>query len=143
MSKKVIIIGGGFGGVYTARHLLHFGFDVILISDRNYFTFTPMLHEIATGGLAVGDIIFEYESFFKNSHFSFIRGKVKNIDCENHSVLVDDLVLQGDFLVIATGSKSRRFDIQGIENTTELKNIDDAKKIKKKIIELALSLIHI
>lgn len=136
MKKKVIIVGGGFGGVYTTKNLLRFGFEVILINDHNYFTFSPLLHEVATGGLDVPDIIFEYESFFRSDNFSFIRGRARDVNFENKSVLVDDLSLQADFLVIATGSKTRKRGIEGAQYAIELKTIDDAKHIKKNIIEL-------
>ncbi|MEK7619118.1 MAG: hypothetical protein AAB416_02665 [Patescibacteria group bacterium] len=57
MTKNIVIAGGGFGGVYTYKHIHRFShgrkdIHVTLVSGTNYFLFTPLLHEVATGGIA-------------------------------------------------------------------------------------------
>ncbi|MGB0757771.1 MAG: NAD(P)/FAD-dependent oxidoreductase [Patescibacteria group bacterium] len=135
-SPHIIIVGGGFGGVYTAKYLLSYGYIVTLINERNYFTFTPMLHEVATGGLHAQDIIFEFQSFFKDDNFNFVRGHVSHVDLEKKTVYIGTQAIAGDYIVFATGAVTHTHGIQGSEAAYELKTIDDAKEIKQKIIEL-------
>lgn len=133
----IVIIGGGFGGVYTAKALLKKGYRVQLISQTNYFTFTPLLHEVATGSLITHDVIFEYESFFKNPNFEFIRGTVENIDREKQCVFLEDQSFQYSYLVIATGSTTNFFKMEGVEHAFVLKNVEDAIRLKRAIISKA------
>lgn len=133
-NKTVSIVGGGFGGVYTAKYLLRSGFRVTLINERNYFIFTPMLHEVATGGLGTSDIVFEFQGFFNNDLFNFVRGRADDIDTVNNIVTVGKTKIHTDYIVIATGAQTNTKEIIGMENAFTLKNLDDALKIKKAII---------
>lgn len=137
MSNRVVIVGGGFGGIYTAKELLKKGFDVLLINEKNYFTFTPLLHEIATGNLTSSDIIFEYERFFNSKRFSFTRGRVTSVDFDAQTVSMDDVSESYDYLVLATGSTTNYFSLEGRESCMPLKTVEDAHAIKRRLIELA------
>lgn len=136
------IVGGGFGGVYTAKYLLRKHHNVTLISERNYFTFSPLLHEVATGNLVVHDIVFEYESFFKNKRFEFVNGRVKAIDLHKRLVRVGADAVVYDTLVLAIGATTAQYGIVGVEHAFELKSIADAVALKKKVIGQAQSLQH-
>jgi len=138
MSKKnsVVVIGGGFGGVYTVKELLKRRIPVTLVSETNFFTFTPLLHEVATGILTSDDITFEYASFFNSPRFSFIRGRAEDIDFDRRVVIVDGTKVSYDDVVIATGSSTNFYGLKGREHTLELKTIEDAAKLKKRMIEL-------
>ena len=135
--KPVIIVGGGFAGVFTAKHLLSRGIPVVLISETNHFTFTPLLHEVATGALISHDATFEYEHFFHSKPFRFIRAKVTSIDRAQKQVLIGDKKLLYDFLIIATGSVTNFYSMKGIEHAFVLKNIDDAVALKRAILTRA------
>src|SRR3990167_5569023 len=135
--KPVVIVGGGFAGVFTAKHLLSRGIPVILMSETNHFTFTPLLHEVATGALLSHDATFEYEHFFHSQPFRFIRGRVTSIDREHKQVWIGDKKLDYDFLVIATGSITNFYSMQGVEHAFVLKNIDDAVALKRAILTRA------
>ncbi|MBI2473052.1 FAD-dependent oxidoreductase [Candidatus Uhrbacteria bacterium] len=135
--KPVVIIGGGFAGVFTAKHLLSRRVPVVLISETNHFTFTPLLHEVATGALISHDATFEYEHFFHDKPFRFIRGRVTSIDREQKQVLIGDKKLGYDFLVIATGSVTNFYSVKGVEHAFVLKNIDDAIALKRAILTRA------
>jgi len=132
-----LIIGGGFGGVYTAKHLLKANQPVTLISEKNYFTFTPLLHEFAAGNLTRNDITFEYESFFKNKHFNFIRATTTNINFENQEITTKHHKHTYQNLILATGAKTNYFNIKGKEHLLTLKTIADAANIKRSIIAYA------
>lgn len=133
----VVIVGGGFAGVYTARALLKRNIPVTLVSETNHFTFTPLLHEVATGSLIAHDIMFEYESFFRSSRFRFVRGRVTGIDREAKEVLVGEEQIAYRFLVIATGSTTNHYSITGTQHAYTLKSVEDAVKLKRAILSRA------
>jgi len=133
----VVIIGGGFAGVYTAKELLKRNLPVLLISKTNHFTFTPLLHEVATGSLISHDVIFEYESFFKEKHFQFARGLVENIDLKKRTVSVEAEKIAYSQLVLALGATTNHWNIKGTDKAFTLKNVEDAVKLKKAILETA------
>lgn len=139
-NHPVVIVGGGFGGVYTARKLLKQNIPVLLISETNYFTFTPLLHEVATGILSRQDVIFEFASFFKNRRFSFLRGRVETVDFKKKCVHLDGKDISYDMLVLATGAGTNFYGMKGSEHAFELKSLEDAIKLKKRMIELAQGL---
>lgn len=135
---RVVIVGGGFGGVYAARALLRMGLNVTLISKTNFFVFTPLLHEVATGSLRASDITFEYSDFFNKESFTFYREEVVSADFDKQIVITaDGEVVQYDYLVIATGARTNFFDIAGSEHAFGLKSIEDALGLKKKVVSLA------
>lgn len=136
--SKVLVVGGGFGGVYAARTLLQRGFDVTLVSRTNFFVFTPLLHEVATGSLNPNDITFEYSDFFQDKDFTFFRETIVEYDFENRSVRTSDGErLEYDYLIISTGADTNFYGTKGSELTLTLKTIEDAQRLKKRIVELA------
>lgn len=138
MSRNpVVIIGGGFAGVYTAQGLLRRKIPVKLVSETNHFTFTPLLHEVATGSLIAHDAMFEYESFFHSKHFRFVRGRVTGIDREAKEVKVGDERISYRYLVIAAGSTTNLYSLKGTEHAYTLKTIEDAVKLKRAILARA------
>ena len=92
MVKHIVIIGGGFGGIYTAKHLLKKfknknNFKITLINRDNYFLFTPMLHEVATGGLNRHNIVEPIREILKADNFEFIKCEVKEVDFNKKRVI--------------------------------------------------------
>ena len=134
----IVIIGGGFAGVFTVRELLRQGVPVTLVSDENCFTFTPLLHEVAPGSLLPNDIVFEYESFFHSNLFRFIRGRVKELEREKKVVRLEGgHSLSYSFLVIATGSLTNLSMVNGGERAFVLKDVADAVRLKNAILDRA------
>lgn len=131
---SVLVVGGGFGGFHATKNLLKKGFKVTLISDTDFFTFIPLLPEVATGSLSEKDICLKYSDAFRTDKFSFVQGLVTKIDLENKNLLVNNQSLNFDYLVIATGAKSRVLDPSWEPHTMSLKTLDDAKKIRKAIV---------
>ncbi|MEX0933612.1 MAG: NAD(P)/FAD-dependent oxidoreductase [Candidatus Paceibacterota bacterium] len=135
---QVLIIGGGFGGVYAARTLLKKGFNVTLVSKTNFFIFTPLLHEVATGSLNANDVTFEYSDFFHNKNFTFFRETIVGVDFDERLVRTsDDERLSYDYLVISTGARTNFFGAKGSEHALELKTIEDAVLLKRTVVSLA------
>lgn len=123
--------------MFTARSLLKRRIPVTLISETNHFTFTPLLHEVATGSLIAHDVMFEYESFFRSSKFRFIRGRASGIDRTSKEVIVGDERIAYRYLVIATGSTTNYYSMKGTEHAYTLKSIEDAVKLKRAMISKA------
>lgn len=138
--KQIVIVGGGFGGVYTAKALLQTcqaqNVHVTLISEHNYFLFTPMLHEIATGSISRDNAVHAINQILSNPCFTFIKAKAINIDTKKKIVITVDCYRPYDVLVLATGSSPNYYGIPGAaEHTISLRNLSDAYKIRNKIIE--------
>lgn len=108
-----------------------------LIASDEFFTFTPLLHEVATGMLCESDVRFSMKSFIKSTHFNIVQAKATQIDFATKSIQLDSgAVLHYETLVIATGARSRRDIVSGSEHAYCLKTVIDAQKIRNKIIEL-------
>ena len=140
MSKKIVIIGSGFGGIYTYLGLKPFieshQLEIMIISKNNYFLFTPLLHEVATGGLNPHNVLQPIRSIVSDNTVGFIEESVERIDIENKQVILVEKNIPYDYLILATGAKTNFYNTK-ITNSEifELKDISDARKIRNHIIE--------
>src|SRR5439155_25091832 len=111
--KQIVILGGGFGGVYAAIHLEKLlardnAVEICLVSRDNFFLFTPMLHEIAASDLEITNIVNPLRKLLRR--VEVLVGDVKQIDLSNKRVLIsrgyrnDSQQVDYDHLVIALGS---------------------------------------
>ncbi len=133
----VVIIGSGFGGIRAAKGLAHVEVDVTLIDANNFHTFQPLLYQVATAGLDADDIGFPIRRIFRRNHsISFVLGEVTNIDLQHQTVAVDrDRVFGYDYLVIAAGSVSTSFGIDGVgTHTFALKTLQDALRLRAHLL---------
>ncbi len=114
---KVVVVGGGFGGMGAVAALKDADVDTLLIDQKIYNTFQPLLYQVATGGLNPGDVTYSLRAFcskFRNAKFR--HAAVTGIDTENQKVLVDDgEPIDYDFLILATGVSANFFGIKGVE----------------------------
>ncbi|HEY4483735.1 MAG TPA: NAD(P)/FAD-dependent oxidoreductase [Candidatus Paceibacterota bacterium] len=137
---RIVIIGGGFGGVYTAGHLNrllknHQEVEIILINKTNYFLFTPLLHEVATGSLSPASIAEPLREIFRKTKVKFYQGEATKIDEESQTVYIDNCSLTYDYLVLATGTETHLRHIDHKE-IFELKNLKDAINLRNQIIDV-------
>src|SRR5689334_8438349 len=113
MSIRVVVLGGGFGGVYAARHLERLfarrsDVEITLVSRDNFFLFTPMLHEVAASDLDITHIVSPLRTLLKRT--TIFIGDVESIDLRARAVRVahgfelHDHLLEYDQLVVALGS---------------------------------------
>lgn len=136
----IVIIGGGFGGIYTAQELLkHLDQDkdsITLINKTNYFLFTPMLHEIATGGISLQHIAEPIRKIIRNKNFEFLEDEAVEVDINRKRVkLKQGNTLSYDYLVVSIGAGTNFFNISGAqEHCYTLKNLHEAFDIRNKII---------
>lgn len=135
---KVVIVGGGFGGVYTARNLVNRDdIEVTLINKTNYFLFTPLLHEVATGALTPDSIVEPIREIFRNKKINFIEDTVIEINESEKYVNTTKSKIDFDFLVISTGADTNYFNTPGAkEYTFTLKSLPDAIAIRNHILDI-------
>jgi NADH dehydrogenase len=143
--KQIVILGGGFGGLYTARELeKKLGADpdveITLVNRDNFFLFTPMLHEVAASDLDPADIVNPIRKLLKRAQF-FV-GIVEAIDLDSKKVKVSHgegrhpHELAYDQLVIALGSVSNFFSLPGVEERAlTMKSLNDAVTLRSRLIE--------
>ena len=135
---RVAIIGGGFGGLYAARHLgKDPRIDLTLVDRRNHHLFQPLLYQVATGALAPGEIAQPLRSIVRrNANTSVILGAAIGLDPERREVqLSDGGPIAYDTLVVATGAKHSYFGHdEWARFAPGLKSIDDATEIRRRIL---------
>ncbi len=133
---KILIIGNGFGGMYSLKNIYkqlrdHQNIELSMIGEKNYFLFTPLLHEVATGGINPLNIIEPIRKVLGCYLNNFYLGKAEEINLQNKTVMVDKVLIPYDYLVIAPGSETNFFNTPGTEKYTfTLKSINDAIRIK-------------
>jgi NADH dehydrogenase len=142
--KRIVILGGGFGGVYAAIHLEKLlarveAVDIFLVSRENFFLFTPMLHEIAASDLEITNIVNPLRKLLHR--VEVVVGDVNQIDLPNKRVSIlhgyrkRSLQLDYDHLVIALGSITNFYDLPGLaELSVPMKSLRDAIQLRAQII---------
>ncbi len=135
--RRVVIVGGGFGGLACARALARADVEVILVDRRNHHLFQPLLYQVATAGLNPSDIAYPIRSVLrKQSNARVVLGEVVAIDPAARSVtLADGEVLAGDTLVVAAGARHAYFgNDQWETHAPGLKSVEDALEIRRRIL---------
>lgn len=135
--KRVVILGGGFGGLYAAQALKRAQLDITLIDKRNFHLFQPLLYQVATGSLSPGEIAAPIRSVLsKQKNTRVLLGEAVDIDpVEREIQLLDGAQISYDFLIVATGSKSTYFGHdEWSQWAPALKTIEDATAIRHKIL---------
>jgi len=144
--KRVLILGGGFAGLYAAlvleKKLAHDpGVEVTLLNRENFFLFTPMLHEVAASDLDITNIVIATRKLLH--HTEFIEGNVESIDLQNKRVVISHGMDQStahdlpyDYLVLALGSVTNFFNTPGVaERALTMKSLGDAIILRNRMIE--------
>lgn len=146
--KKIVILGGGFGGVYTALHLEKIlkkyrdSIEIILVNRENYFTYQPMLAEVVGGSIDILDSVTCLRSLLK--HTSIYIREITEIDIENKTVTLSpnfshkDVIIKYDHLVLGLGSVTDfRTSPGGIaEHAIPFKDLSDAVSLRNRIIDV-------
>jgi NADH:ubiquinone reductase (H+-translocating) len=132
----VVIIGGGFGGLYAARHLNRKNIDVTLVDRHNYHLFQPLLYQVATAALNPADIAAPIRSILRHQkNVDVILGEARSIDVNRKVVQLVDGELGYDYLIVATGATHSYFGHPEWEpNAPGLKSIDDALEIRRRVL---------
>src|SRR5467141_3484381 len=135
--QKVVIIGGGFGGLSAAQHLNSNLVDVTLIDRRNYHLFQPLLYQVATGSLSAGEVASPLRSVLSRQKNTRVwLGTVVDIDPDSKRVfLADGAIVPYDSLIVAAGSQTSYFGHnEWQEWAPGMKSVEEATAIRHKIL---------
>ena len=132
----VVIIGGGFGGLNTARGLAKAPVRVTLVDKRNYHLFRPLLYQVASGLLSADEIAPPLRSIFsRQRNIEVVMSEVSGIDTQNRLIQLPQYTLHYDFLVLATGITYNYFGHDEWRSIAPgLESLDDADRIRGKIL---------
>ena len=140
--RRILILGGGFGGVYTARHLERLckrrpDVEIVLVSRDNFVLMTPLLFEVFSGTLDVRDCSFPIRAFLRTTRF--VEASVQGIDLDQRVVHLaagrERGELAYDQLVLALGALTNRVMIPGSEHAFTFKTLADALLLRNHVIE--------
>ena len=134
---RVVILGGGFGGLFTARTLRGVTASIGLVDCRNFHLFQPLLYQVATGGLSPANIATPLRSILKRQrNLRVIMAEASGFDlAERRLLLRDGAPISYDTLVVATGSRHQYFGNDEWEaNAPGLKTLEDAMEIRRRVL---------
>lgn len=135
--KRVVIVGGGFGGLELAKSLKKTNYQVVLIDKRNHHTFQPLLYQVATSGLETSSIIYPFRKRFdKQRDFYFRLGEVSHIAPADNYIETSIGKISYDYLIIATGATTNFYGMEDMaKNAIPMKTIEDSILLRNKIIQ--------
>jgi len=133
---RVIIIGGGFGGLSAAKTLHRAPVDVLLIDRRNHHVFQPLLYQVATAGLSPGDIASPIRWILRRQpNVEVWLGEVTKVDVDHKTVLLRDGQATYDYVIVAAGSSHAYFGHdQWRSYAPGLKTLEDALDIRRRVL---------
>src|SRR5260370_16730745 len=136
MPHRVVILGGGFGGLYAAKALRRAPVEVTLIDRRNFHLFQPLLYQVATGGLSPGEIASPLRYVLRRSlNTEVLLGEVVDLDIAGRRVILRDGEAAYNTLIVATGSSHHYLGNDEWEPLAPgLKTIEDATEIRRRIL---------
>ncbi|RKR12885.1 NADH dehydrogenase [Maribacter vaceletii] len=135
---RVIIIGGGFGGVSIAKELVtRKDFQIVLIDRQNYHTFQPLLYQVSTSSLEPESIAYPLRKIVKRGKNTFFRmAEVLEVDTSKQEIKTNIGSINYDYLVIATGARTNFFGNKAIEqNAMRMKSVPQALKLRSLMLE--------
>nr|WP_315454635.1 NAD(P)/FAD-dependent oxidoreductase [uncultured Prevotella sp.] len=142
--KRIVIIGGGLGGLELAFKLVDDDYQVVLVDKNNYHQFPPLIYQVASGGLEPSSISFPFRRLFQGKKDFFFRmAKVESVNTDKKTIKTTVGEIDYDYLVLAFGAKTNFFGNKDIEATTlPMKSVSEAMRLRNTILrnlELALT----
>lgn len=135
-SHRVVIVGGGFGGLEAARRLRRVPVEVTLLDRRNFYLFQPLLYQVAIGGLSPANIAAPLRGVLKRQkNARVLLADVINLDLPNRRVVLRDGSVDYDTLIVAAGARHHYFGHPEWEQVAPgLKTVEDATSIRRRIL---------
>lgn len=142
--KRIVIVGGGLGGLELAFKLVDNDYQVVLVDKNNYHQFPPLIYQVASGGLEPSSISFPFRRLFQGKKDFFFRmAKVESVNTDKKTIKTTVGEIDYDYLVLAFGAKTNFFGNKDIEATTlPMKSVSEAMRLRNTILrnlELALT----
>jgi NADH:ubiquinone reductase (H+-translocating) len=136
MAHRVVIVGGGFGGLYAAKALRKADVTLTLLDRRNFHLFQPLLYQVATGELSPGDVAFPLRAILskqRNAHV--LLAEARDLDPQARRVALDQGDITYDSLIVGTGAQNHYFGSPQWEQFAPgLKSLEEATRIRHKIL---------
>src|SRR5215472_10111619 len=128
---RVVILGGGFGGLYASKALKNAPVQLTVVDRRNFHLFQPLLYQVATGSLSPGEIASPLRAVLRRqSNTQVLLGEALDLDAARRKVIFDFGELDYDTLIVATGSTDSYFGHNEWESIAPgLKSIEEATEI--------------
>jgi NADH dehydrogenase len=135
-APHVVIVGGGFGGLYAARALAHEPVRVTVVDRNNYHLFQPLLYQVATAALSPGDVAEPIRAILrKQRNAEVLMADVQKVEPDQHRLVLAEGELAYDYLVLATGSSHSYFGHdEWAPLAPGLKTLEDALEIRRRIL---------
>ena len=135
--KRVVIVGGGFGGLTLARKLSKSDFQVVLVDKNNYHQFQPLFYQVAMAGLEPSSIAFPFRKVFQNSRNVFVRvTKVLEVDVARNEIITEIGNLRYDYLVLAFGADTNWYGNEKVRaNAIPMKSVSEALYLRNLVFE--------
>ncbi|MFZ0966645.1 MAG: FAD-dependent oxidoreductase, partial [Candidatus Acidiferrales bacterium] len=140
--KRIVVIGAGFGGleatVELAKQFRHSTkFEILLISDQNYFMFTPLLPQIVSSYINPRHIVQAIRDIRGKKNFRFLRDRVESVDVAGRQLCVTSGPIAYDYLVVAVGSRTEYYRTPGArEYSMDLKSLEDGVVLRDRILDI-------
>ena len=132
---RVVIVGGGFGGLHAGKALQHKDLEVTILDRRNYHLFQPLLYQVATGGLSPGEIAAPLRAIFEcQKNLRVLMTEVTGFNIDQRVVQTRMGDIPYDSLIVAAGARSTYFGNERWSSIApSLKNIEDATSLRARI----------
>ena len=136
-SKRIVIIGAGFGGIEIVKGLNTSKYEILLIDKHNYFTFQPLLYQVATGGLEPDSVAYPIRKIISKKHNVVFRmAEVMEIQTTLKQIKTNIGLLPYDILILACGAKTNFFGMkETMENALSLKTVTDSLNMRSFILQ--------
>ena len=134
----VAIVGAGFGGLRAAQALRQAPVEVVLLDRQNYHLFQPLLYQVATAGLAPGEIAYPVRAILRNQkNLRFRMAEVKEIDLAGQQLITTTGALDFDYLILACGARTEYYGLDSVaEHSFGLKSLDEAVAIRNHVLHM-------
>lgn len=135
--KRVVIVGGGFGGLKLANKLRNSDFQVVLVDRNNYHQFPPLIYQIASAGIEPSSISFPFRKIFqKRDNFFFRMAEVRSVFPEQNILQTSIGKVRYDYLVLAAGTTTNFFGNKNVEeHAIPMKNVSEAMGLRNALLE--------